>query len=298
MNDLEMIRTLLAKPGPSRDVVDRGRRQLQEAMRGPVRRRRIGWLATGLGLTGAAAAAAVVVTSGATAPTPTTNSPPAAQSGQQILLAAARTAERTPEGSGTYWYVKTLLADGEGKSDRWETWTRRDGQTWFRGAKTHGRVVKQLRLSQPGRFRLVVAELSFGQLQTLPTDPAALKAWIVKAIEHGKGSERVSKSHVREAIFDALTSLVSQLPAPPKVRAAAFRAMASLPSVRSLGAVRGGQGLLISLAGNQQARLVVEPATSRVHDTNFFVTSDGAEVWLRTPGSATVIAEWTNRLPR
>jgi len=297
MDDLEMLRTLLAKPDPSRDAVDRGRHQLQETMRGPVRRNRTGWLATGLGLTAAAAAAAVVVTSGTTAPTPTTNSPPAAanQSGWQILLAAARTAERTPAGSGAYWHVKTLISDS--RSDQWETWTRRDGQTWFRGAKTQGRVVKQRRLSGPGRFRLVGAELSFGQLQTLPTDPVALKKWIVNAIEHGEDNQRVPKSLVREAVFDSLTSLVSQLPAPPKVRAAAFRVMASLPNVRSLGAVKGGQGLLISLSGNQQARLVVDAATARVHDTNFFVTADGAEVWLRSADSATVIAEWTNRLP-
>ncbi|MFC7646213.1 hypothetical protein ACFQX6_40700 [Streptosporangium lutulentum] len=70
MDDLHEIGTLLAKPEPSRDVIDRRRHQLQNAMRRtPVRRRRIGWLTGGLALTAVAAAVAVVVASGATLPT-------------------------------------------------------------------------------------------------------------------------------------------------------------------------------------------------------------------------------------
>ena len=75
--------------------------------------------------------------------------------------------------------------------------------------------------------------------------------------------------------------------------------MATLPGVQSIGPVKGGQGLLISLIGGQQARLVVDPATSRVRDTNFFVTSDGGEFWVfPSTASATIIAEWTNRPPK
>jgi len=73
--------------------------------------------------------------------------------------------------------------------------------------------------------------------------------------------------------------------------------MASFPGVTSLGPVRGGQGLLFSLTGNQQARLVVDPATSRVRDTNFLVTGGDAEIWIRGPVTATVTAGSTNRLP-
>ena len=64
MDDLHEIGTLLAKPEPSRDGIDRRRHQLQNAMRRtPVRRRGIGWLAGGLTLTAVAAAVAVVVAS-------------------------------------------------------------------------------------------------------------------------------------------------------------------------------------------------------------------------------------------
>jgi hypothetical protein len=299
-DDLQMLGTLLAKPYPSQDVVDRSRHQLQNAMRGPVRKHKTGWLATGLGLTAAAAAAAVVVASGTTAPTATPNSPPAAvqPSAGQILLAAATTAERTPEGSGTYWHVKTVFADSKDSTpNQWESWTRRDGQAWGRGEKSHGKVLK---LFPPSPFRLGGPVVSFEQLQKLPTKPDALKAWIADALKHSDlrtSAGRPDATMQRQFVFNGLISLVSQLPAPPKVRAAAFRAIASYPNVKSLGKVKGGQGLLISLREGIQARLVVDPATSRVRDTNFFVEASGATVWLTGTGSATVVAEWTNHLP-
>jgi hypothetical protein len=63
--------------------------------------------------------------------------------------------------------------------------------------------------------------------------------------------------------------------------------MASLPDVTSLGPVSGGEGLRISLSGNQHATLVVDPATSQVTDTLTF--SNG--------NSVSVIAGWTSQLP-
>ena len=299
MDDLQLLRTLLSAPGPSPDAAERGRRRLQEAIRRPGRRRiRIGWLAAGSGLAAAAGAAAVVAAFGPMAPSARPGSrPPAARlSGQQVLLAAASTAERGPAASGTYWHVLTRLSDRP--SDQWQAWTRRDGETWT--AKATGPAVRM-----PGRspFMLAGAALTFTQLQHLPAAPATLHAWIVRnAAAHGGkggsyGQQAPSRAREREAVFDSLTALVSDLPVPPGLRAAAFRVMASFPGVTSLGPVRGGQSLLFSLTGNQQARLVVDPATSRVSDTNFLVTGGDAEIWIRSPVTATVTAGWTNHLP-
>jgi hypothetical protein len=306
MDDLKMLGTLLATPDPSRDAFDRGRHQLQQTIRRPVRRHRAAGLGAGIGLT-AAAAAATVVASVITAPTPAPSRPHAAArpSSQQILLAAANSAAQAPTGSGTYWYVKTVISDSP--SDHWETWTKRDGETWLMGAKTGGKIFKLPSPRpdvhpRPGHFALGGAEVSFEQLNRLPTGTAALKTLIVtNAAEQGSkyGGPTSDPILVREATFDALTALVSDLPTPPKVRAAAFRVMATLPGVQSIGPVKGGQGLLISLMGGQQARLVVDPATSRVRDTNFFVTSEGAEFWvLPSAASATITAGWTNQLPK
>ncbi|MCW2919484.1 MAG: hypothetical protein JWN52_7552 [Actinomycetia bacterium] len=293
MDELQLLANLLAKPDQSRDMIDHGRHQLQKAMRGPVHKRKTGWLAGGLGLT-AAAVGAVVVVSSTTAPTATPNSPPAAvqQNARQILLTAATTALRTPMGSGTYWYVKnvsTKRAGGVSGQDSVETWVRRDGKSWVRQGAPASPVI-----SNDGShghwadgFDVADHRLSLGQIQQLPTDPVALKAWIV---EH-RG--RATPPGL-DFVIGELVGLLSGVPAPPKVRAAAFRALASLPNVKSLGPVKGGQGLLLPDPQGKNM-LVVDPATSKVRGSNFSDVIDGQRV---SGSSAVVAAEWTNLLPK
>jgi hypothetical protein len=106
-----------------------------------------------------------------------------------------------------------------------------------------------------------------------------------------------------------LISLVSQLPAPPRVRAAAFRAIAAYPNVKDLGPVRGGQGLQFSLSAvrpttagrspggkDDDARLVIDPVTSQIRETNYFVTPEGGKV--TAPDGATLVTGWTDVLPK
>jgi hypothetical protein len=290
----------------------------------------------------AAATAAVVIGIGGSGGSGGGSVTPAATSlsARQVLLAAAVTAERTPESSGTYWYVKTVLAGSkDSKSLQWENWTQRGGRTWFRGDKSGGKVVE---IARPIPFRLGGPDVSFEQLQKLPTEPDTLKSWIAEALKHSDvrtSAGRPDANMQKQFVFDGLISLVSQLPAPPKVRAAAFRAIASYPNVRSLGAVKGGQGLQFSLpvvpppasaqppnaqdqkakdqiakdqkardkdrktqakaqSGRTQtdyARIVVDPATAQLRETNFFVSADGAEYF--APDGSTIVAEWTNLLP-
>jgi anti-sigma factor RsiW len=64
------------------------------------------------GLAAVATAAAVVISTGGSGGSAGSGDGSVTQvaaslSGRQILLAAATTAERTPAGSGAYWYVKT-----------------------------------------------------------------------------------------------------------------------------------------------------------------------------------------------
>jgi hypothetical protein len=300
MDDLKMLGALLAKPDPSRDAFDRGRRRLQETIRGPVRRHRARWLGAGLSLTAAAAAAMVVVASVTSAPAPHHRPATVTQSGQQILLAAATSAEQASDGSGAYWHVKTVITDFPGGG--YETWTKRDGETWRRHAKTNGKVVKDPFPDPPGwlpgNFSVGGDHVSFEQLSQLPTGTAALKAWILtNSIKPSQMSGPTSDPTFRRTVLIySLTSLVSELPVSPKVRAAAFRVLASLPGIRSIGPVNGGQGLLISVDGQGQQRLVVDPATSRVRNSSFYVDSDGSGG--QAAGSVTVTAEWTNQPPK
>ncbi|GIG89290.1 CU044_5270 family protein [Plantactinospora endophytica] len=226
----------------------------------------------------------------------------AAPPGRELLLVAATTAEQAPEGTGDYWYLKVHSSGVAGSAPyEYEYWIHRDGRTWFRAAKSEGKVVK---LGGTTPWVVGGVEVSLDQLRRLPTEPAALREWITNAVRDGnvRTSGGPLNAELRErSVFNGLVSLVSQLPAPPRVRAAAFRAIAGYPGVESLGAVDGGQGLRIPLPDGTQARLVVDPATARIRETNFFVTIEGGEAGFSGKGadqaSYRLTAEWTERLP-
>lgn len=290
--------------------IDQDLRTAERAARRAPKRRRI-WLTSAL--TGAAAttAAAVViglggvgdpldggaVDDGAAPPTVTE------MSGPQILLAAATAAEKAPEGAGTYWYTRTVSRYGKnGEPQVYEAWVSRDGQGWFRGRKTNGAV---FRIPRPAPFSLGGSELSIDQLSQLPTQPDALKTWLENALRDSDARTsdgRLTAGQQQQLTFEGLISLVSQLPAPPKVRAAAFRAIASYPNVRNLGAVDGGQGLEITLVAQQTpARLVVDLTNSQIRETSWYVTPDGGNAGFAgdhaADSSYKLTAEWTNDLP-
>jgi len=324
MDELEMLKNVLATPAPPSEAVRKGRRELQQLIRRQARgrARRPGWRLAGIGLTATAAAGAVMVTvvvasgaghTGPSAPgrpTAVGHHPRAATAGhhppagklpvRQILLTAATSAARAPAGSGTYWYVRTRAAIGPGnKLYLSESWTKRDGETWIRSLKPGSTPIK-LPANINGPFFLGGQELTFRQIQALPTRPAALTKWIVaNAAQHGgkTGGPAPSKAREREDIFDSLTSLLSQLPSPPKLRAAAFRALASLHGVTSLGPLHGGQGLRFTLLGGQTATLIIDPSTGQIRGTNFFVDNEGAEIWQQAP-TATITGRWTDTLPK
>jgi hypothetical protein len=316
MNELDMLKDALTGPGPSSDTVRKGRGELEQLVRrqSRARTRRPSWPMAGIGLAAAAVAvavtAAVVVTSGTPrtrpgAPVRSTaighRPATAKQSVQQMLLTAAASAQRAPAESGTYWYVRVRAATGNGnKLYLAESWTKRDGQTWIRDQKTGPPIELPRSPLTLGPFFLGGREVTFHQLQHLPADPAALTRWIVtNAARHGgkTGSGPApSKAQEREDIFDSLDSLLSELPATPQVRAAAFRALAALPGVTSLSQIGGGQGLRFTLLGGQRATLVIDPASGQIRATNFFVDNQGGEFWQQIP-NATITGRWTNTLP-
>ncbi|MGW4058848.1 CU044_5270 family protein [Amycolatopsis sp. NPDC004747] len=289
MNDLQAVRAVLVTSPPAEDVVDRSRHRLLNRMQGAPRRR-VRPLAIGAGLVAAAAAAAVVVATlpGTPAPAPQPQAVAPVLTGTQVLLAAATVAERTPAATGKYWHVKTALDNLV-----YEDWYTTDGHRWFRGAKSGGRVISLG--SNP--LQLGATDVTFEQLRTLPTDPAALRDWLVNAIAHSgartSAGPFTAEDRERELLL-SMVSLVSTLPAPPAVRAAAFRSIAAYPGVQDLGPVPGGRGFLLP----GEYRLVVDPATARISHTSMFVTADGAIYKVANPQGAEVGAEWTDSLPK
>jgi hypothetical protein len=269
----------------------------------------------------AAAAAAVVVAAGglrdAQAPAISAgdNTTEASNSGQNILLAAATTAEKTPLGSGAYWYTKVATTSSRsGESFQEETWTARDGRAWSRShyqhpaaasaspsafppGQQHGKVVE---VTQPNPFSLGGAKMTIEQLEALPTETTALKARIAELVDSSgirTSAGKMTPAQQQQSVFEGLVSLVSLLPAPPNVRAAALRAIASYPNVETLGTTEGGHGLLITFdPGEPPARLVIDPHTGQLRQTNVLVLTYGGTM-TSDAGTFAVTSEWTNTPP-
>lgn len=294
MDDLQMLGTLLEKPGPRPEVTARGRNRLHAAVTsGPARRRRFTWPA--IALSAATAGTAVVMVVSDLSPTAAPNGPPAGVSGRQVLLAAATTAEARPAGSGTYWHVKTVQRDPR-SSITSESWTRRDGREWQRRESQ-----RLMRVNGPSAFSIAGTVLTFRQIQGLPTDPAALKAKLTGLVGKEKlppGFTEVGLGH-DPLLVQSLVDLLARVPAPPRVRATAFRVVAGLPGVSRAGSASGGQTLLIHGPWGD-ARMVVDPATSLVRGLTITAPprSEHRRAWMANQSISFPTAEWTMVPPR
>jgi hypothetical protein len=159
-----------------------------------------------------------------------------------------------------------------------EEWIARDGRFWTAQpacAAPPGTAVFEGLQGQVG-IALSDGYVTYQRAAQLPTDPAALTAYLAKY--------ETTKSSLADALGTLLYDAV-----PPQVRAAAFRALAMFPDARNLGPVKGGQSLLIPFPKTEDPwiKLVVDPATSLVHS---YATIKGTIV-IHT-------AAWTNQLPR
>jgi hypothetical protein len=108
--------------------------------------------------------------------------------------------------------------------------------------------------------------VSMAELAALPTDPAALRAWIVERYGNASGAKVDDYS-----LFVMGEQLVAEIQVSPRVRAAAYRMMAELKGAQSLGAVtdqRGRNGIAVTFTrrgdgGWAQSRLIVDPRTGQ-----------------------------------
>ncbi len=228
-----------------------------------------------------------------------------------------------------------------------ELWTKRNGQTWW-GLREWGRpkspedVAAWRRdgspsewcmgntdteppqsncvqtapgtasLTRVGEDTFVVVEgrdLTFEKLQRLPDEPEALQDWVVDAVEDDL-DPTASAEILDDNIAEVLANLLVDVPAPPDVRAAAYRALADMPNVRSIGSTRdelgrAGVGILMDTAGIVVTRdgpyktrkvtrkLIIDPDTSHVLASETIVGGS------TDPFSGTLILEigWTDQDP-
>jgi hypothetical protein len=374
MDEMSMVRRLLAEPPPNPRVVAEGRERLfDSALRGsrirttPTIRRAAFRTALGLGLTGTLATVALVVATlipGA-GTSPRTRDPAATDgTARNVLLAAAVRAEAAPT-SGTYWHVRSMSRTTWGRGQKLgrgdnryavehlsvhENWTKRNGQAWWGSRewvrpkspedeaawRRDGSPSKWCRgktdtepprpnclhtapgtasLAHVGDDTFVVAEgrgLTFVQLRRLPDDPDTLRAWVVDAVKDDL-HRSVSADILDYNVAEVLANLLVDVPAPPGVRAAAYRALADMPNVTSTGPTRdelgrAGVGILIDTgamagavfpggrrfkAGELTRKLIIDPATSYVLASQTIIGERS------DPFSDTLILEvgWTDEKP-
>ncbi|MFC5180527.1 CU044_5270 family protein [Actinomadura harenae] len=327
MNDLRPLeRHHDAQPGPAPDGVGRMRARLTahmdasakegEAGRAkatPSTKRRPVRPAWGLAFAGAATAGtlAVALVAGQPNGTPSRNgpaheAPPRADSARTVLLTAAEHAETRP--TGKYWHVETTYARPGASVDA--EWMTLDGQYWlaFRTPKPEPGEKSTGLFKEKKGVPLMVTVLGpnppLSALQKLPTDPKALRALADRS---------VAKHDMPYTLVEVLIGLLTDQPAPPKVRAAAFRALADVPGVRSLGPAtdpRGRHGTALaystSTPGVQRVttQLIIDTGTSQVLAKTIAGSKTGRTregVTKTTPFTSTLLylaAGWTDEGPR
>ncbi|REE97043.1 CU044_5270 family protein [Thermomonospora umbrina] len=186
----------------------------------------------------------------------------------------------------------------DGSPTRWDLGpadTVQGGRSYLYGTPRPGTVVA---MDPPHGFYLYDGLISFEELRRLPADPKRLSARLLDA---GRGGDLTGFG--RDVVLaGALANLLAGVPVTPEVRAAAFRALAALPSARGLGAVKdpqGRPGVGIGIAqGGLTLRMIVDPRTS------FILSSTAAEARRARPGvsgkereTAFLEVGWTDTKP-
>ncbi len=263
----------------------------------PVRRTSRRWQLRAAAVAAAAAATAAAVTLAVTIPSgrpgarPSAHHPAAAPpTGRQILLAAATSvAHQQP---GRYWHIVISEAETNipanvpgSANDTDNQWIARDGIFWSSPpckAGLGGKIVMRYGGGVSfgiGNPRKTIPSWTYNLVQHWPTSPTALKARIA------------SYSTNKTLELQALIALELVVPAPPGVRAAAYRAIATFPGVQDRGAVKGAHAVFIPTQDGGPLLLVLDPATGLIH----------TEKWLEATGPEgswnVLLAQWTNHLP-
>ncbi|RCG23401.1 hypothetical protein DQ384_34130 [Sphaerisporangium album] len=221
------------------------------------------------------------------------------------------------------WFVNQNLGTrpAPGAEDAW----RRDGSPakWVVDVpapkgKAAGGLVLEAKAGKPfGNainvgdkvFELAGRNVSVADLQALPTGEGALKKYLLKGYA-GHGTESDEAQDATSWLYQVTSGLLRDMPVEPAVRAAAYRVLAGLDGVRSLGAVtdalgRQGQGIARPeswAGGGFERQLIIDPETGvLLTDQIVAVHPTGAYAWAK-PGTATwwaatTTATWTDRPP-
>ncbi|MER7542186.1 CU044_5270 family protein [Spirillospora sp. NPDC127506] len=147
------------------------------------------------------------------------------------------------------------------------------------------------------------------ELRSLPSDPERLKAGLLRRYEgHGTESDRPMASD--EWLYQVARGLVMDMPVKPEVRAGAFRMLAGLPAVKSVGRAtdpKGRKGNAIAVdeqtgRGVIRHQMIIDLSSGAALASEDIVLKPAAGSGLaagRTADSTVVLTtEWTDAHPR
>ncbi|MFD0686174.1 CU044_5270 family protein [Actinomadura fibrosa] len=150
-------------------------------------------------------------------------------------------------------------------------------------------------------------------LRALPADPDRLKRLLVKRFgKAGRDTEPLTRVRTGDSwMFSVARDILLGMPVTPQVRAAAFRMVADLPSVRTIGSVRdaeGRRGTAVAIdertsGGLLEHRLIIDQASGRALAYEKLVLKPAGDNAGRAPGSlinsvASLTSGWTDTAPR
>ena len=237
MNELDMIRDLLAEAPPSAEVIAEGRRRVAEDA-GPRRRARVRPVPPAAGLAAAALVTAAAIILAVTA------SPPGARPASRPLTAtelayrAAAAAARQPDVRPGQWVYRKYVTKESSRPRTTEFWTTADSvkAAWvsatgkihyFSGQASLGMAAALVKL--PGHRSTIAGLLpsqlpvNYADLTSLPRDPQALDHYLGR--QPGPGASKAAKEFM--LIDEMLTGYVM----PPRLTAEFYRALGDIPGV-------------------------------------------------------------------
>lgn len=181
--------------------------------------------------------------------------------------------------------------DRSGPDGVGESWTTRDGRSWHKSLSPKEELLK---VRGKASFLVCDKEVPFQRIQSLPAEPDALRAALREMMLHNDDGP-VAPEYQDRFLVSCLIGLLGDQPAPPKVRAAAFRSLAGLPGAERLGSLkdstgREGTGLVIT-SGDSRDKLIIDLETSLVletENTQTMVQARGEQKTLQPEGQKAV----------
>ncbi|MEV6930682.1 CU044_5270 family protein [Dactylosporangium sp. NPDC051485] len=244
-------------PGDPADIM----RQPREHTRRPARR--LVLAGAGLAAVAAVTAAAVALDKAPTgSPDAARPSPGAELDAADLLLVAAAKVDTGRPNAGRYWVVRAEHAEGDRRvtDEQWLATRAGDPSVAFLRAEAGDWSRRAMDgHTADNNFLLGGVPRSAEALAALPATPEGLRAHLLRWWPEDAPEPK------DVYLFNAGADLVMRLPVPAPVRAAAYRMLAQMPGIDSLGRVTdalGRGGVAVAYGGGRQ-RLVVDPATGR-----------------------------------